>query len=35
MASGPDDHIVNDEAGLLVDARLAGEMDQRRDALAV
>lgn len=34
-APGPDDHIVNDEAVLLVDARLAGEVNRRLDALAV
>ena len=33
--AGPDDHIVNDQAVLLVDARLAGKMNQRLDALAV
>ena len=34
-AAGPDDHIVSDQAVLLVDARLAGKMNQRLDALAV
>lgn len=34
-AAGPDDHIVTDQAVLLVDARLAGKMNQRLDALAV
>ncbi len=34
-APGPDDHIVTDEAVLLVDARLAGEVNRRLDALAV
>ncbi len=31
----PDDHVVRDEAVLLVDARLAGEMNRRLDAVAV
>lgn len=34
-AVGPDDHIVTDQAVLLVDARLASKMNQRLDALAV
>ena len=34
-AAGPDDHIVSDQAVLLVDARLAGKMNQRLDALAI
>jgi hypothetical protein len=34
-APGADDHIVNDEAVLLVDARLAGEVNRQLDALAV
>jgi hypothetical protein len=34
-APGADDHIVTDEAVLLVDARLAGEVNRRLDALAV
>ena len=34
-APGPDEHLVNDEAVLLIDARLAGEMNRRLDALAV
>ena len=34
-AAGPDDHMVTDQAVLLVDARLAGKMNQRLDALAV
>ena len=33
--AGPEDHIVTDEAVLLIDARLAGEMNRRLDALAV
>jgi len=33
--AGPDDHIVSDQAVLLVDARLAGKMNQRLDALAI
>ncbi|RZM36993.1 MAG: DUF4349 domain-containing protein [Sphingomonas sp.] len=32
---GREDHIVNDEAVLLVDAQLAGEFNRRLDALAV
>lgn len=34
-APGPEDHIVTDEAVLLVDAQLAGELNRRLDALAV
>lgn len=34
-AAGPDDHMITDQAVLLVDARLAGKMNQRLDALAV
>jgi hypothetical protein len=34
-APGPEDHIVTDEAVLLVDARLVGEVNRRLDALAV
>lgn len=34
-APGPDDHIVTDEAVLLVDAQLIGEVNRRLDALAV
>lgn len=33
--AGPADHIVTDQAVLLVDARLAGKMNQQLDALAV
>jgi len=33
--AGPGDHYVTDEAVLLVDARLAGKMNQQLDALAV
>ena len=32
---GPDDHIVTDQAVLLVDARLASKLNDRLDALAV
>jgi hypothetical protein len=34
-APGPDDHVGTDEAVLLVDARLVGELNRRLDALAV
>jgi hypothetical protein len=34
-APGPEDHLVTDEAVLLVDARLAGELNRRLDALAL
>lgn len=34
-APGPNDHIVTDEAVLLIDARLVGEANRRFDALAV
>ncbi|MFT3975737.1 MAG: hypothetical protein QM688_01280 [Sphingomonas bacterium] len=34
-APGPGDHVVNDEAVLFVDARLAGQMNQRLDAIAM
>jgi len=33
-AAGPDDHIVTDQAILLVDARLVGRVNDRLDALA-
>ena len=33
-APGPEDHVVTDEAVMLVDARLAGEINRRLDALA-
>lgn len=34
-APGPGDHVVNDEAVLMVDARLAGDINRRLDAVAV
>ena len=34
-APGPGDHIVTDEAVLLVDAQLVGEVNRRLDALAI
>ena len=34
-AAGPEDHMVSDQAVLLIDAHLAGKMNQRLDALAV
>jgi hypothetical protein len=34
-APGPDDHTITDEAVLLVDARIMGEVNRQLDALAV